>query len=139
MACVVAISQPLISPPRSAHQRSDGLMPRPAETIIDAITAEMEQPVRIDRCYNVKDFRLMARRRLPGPIFHYIDGAAVVIEVSDTNPVRCTPETRCSHTHGPGCGHEQVPHGDHIDYLVDGRLHHPHDGHCDDHGPVAFG
>lgn len=29
-----------------------------------------------------------------------------------------------------------VPHGDHIDYLVDGRLHHPHDDHCDDHGPV---
>ncbi len=32
--------------------------------------------MRIDRCYNVKDFRLMARRRLPGPIFHYIDGGA---------------------------------------------------------------
>jgi L-lactate dehydrogenase (cytochrome) len=51
-------------------------MPRPAEAIVDAIIAEMEQRVRIDRCYNVKDFRLMARRRLPGPIFHYIDGAA---------------------------------------------------------------
>ena len=32
--------------------------------------------MRIDRCNNVGDFRLMARRRLPGPIFHYIDGAA---------------------------------------------------------------
>jgi hypothetical protein len=32
-----------------------------------------------------------------------------------------------------------VPHGDHVDYLVDGRLHHPHDSHCDDHGPVALG
>jgi L-lactate dehydrogenase (cytochrome) len=32
--------------------------------------------VRIDRCNNVADFRLMARRRLPGPIFHYIDGGA---------------------------------------------------------------
>jgi len=36
----------------------------------------MEEAVRIDRCNNVKDFRSMARRRLPGPIFHYIDGAA---------------------------------------------------------------
>src|SRR5215207_2372686 len=36
----------------------------------------MEEPVRIDRCNNVKDFRSMAKRRLPGPIFHYIDGAA---------------------------------------------------------------
>jgi len=32
--------------------------------------------VRIDRCNNIGDFRSMARRRLPGPIFHYIDGAA---------------------------------------------------------------
>jgi hypothetical protein len=44
--------------------------------VVAAIIPEMEQPVRIDRCYNVKDFRLTARRRLPGPIFHYIDGAA---------------------------------------------------------------
>jgi L-lactate dehydrogenase (cytochrome) len=51
-------------------------MPRPAEAIVAAIIPEMEQPARIDRCYNVKDFRLMARRKLPGPIFHYIDGAA---------------------------------------------------------------
>jgi L-lactate dehydrogenase (cytochrome) len=36
----------------------------------------MERPVRIDRCNNVMDFRSMARRRLPQPIFHYIDGAA---------------------------------------------------------------
>jgi L-lactate dehydrogenase (cytochrome) len=35
-----------------------------------------EEPVRIDRCKNIGDFRSMARRRLPGPIFHYIDGAA---------------------------------------------------------------
>ncbi len=30
----------------------------------------------IDRCNNIADFRTMAKRRLPGPIFHYIDGAA---------------------------------------------------------------
>ncbi|WP_233234533.1 alpha-hydroxy acid oxidase [Bordetella sp. LUAb4] len=28
------------------------------------------------QCQNFHDFRLMARRRLPGPIFNYIDGAA---------------------------------------------------------------
>lgn len=27
-------------------------------------------------CHNVEDFRRLAKRRLPGPIFHYIDGAA---------------------------------------------------------------
>ena len=30
----------------------------------------------LDQCYNTQQFRLLARRRLPGPIFHYIDGAA---------------------------------------------------------------
>ncbi|MGQ9896442.1 MAG: hypothetical protein ACUVR8_02630 [Acidobacteriota bacterium] len=60
------------------------------------------------------------------------------IGVSSTNPDGCAPyATACAHVHGPGCGHEAVPHGDHVDYLVDGRLHHVHDGHCDDHGPVT--
>jgi L-lactate dehydrogenase (cytochrome) len=27
-------------------------------------------------CHNVEDFRRLARRRLPGPVYHYIDGAA---------------------------------------------------------------
>lgn len=31
---------------------------------------------KIDACCNVRDFRKLARRRLPAPIFHYIDGAA---------------------------------------------------------------
>jgi L-lactate dehydrogenase (cytochrome) len=32
--------------------------------------------MRLSKCHNVKDFRAMARRKLPSPIFHYIDGAA---------------------------------------------------------------
>ena len=32
--------------------------------------------MRIEHCYNIEDFRSIARRRPPGPIFHYIDGAA---------------------------------------------------------------
>jgi hypothetical protein len=31
---------------------------------------------------------------------------------------------------------EQVPHGDHSHYLVEGRLHNPHGDHCHDHGPL---
>jgi L-lactate dehydrogenase (cytochrome) len=30
----------------------------------------------INNCYNTKDFRKLAKRKLPSPIFHYIDGAA---------------------------------------------------------------
>ena len=64
-----------------------------------------------------------------------------VIEVGAKNPAQCTPDHVCGghagdHRHGPGCGHEAVPHGDHVDYLVDGHLHHPHGNHCDNHGPV---
>ena len=32
--------------------------------------------MRLGDCYNFHDFRELARRRLPGPIFNYIDGAA---------------------------------------------------------------
>lgn len=37
------------------------------------------------------------------------------------------------HTHGEGCGHVMVQHGDHWDYLHEGHLHHVHDGHVDEH------
>jgi hypothetical protein len=63
------------------------------------------------------------------------------IEANTQNPAHCTPQHACasheaSHQHGPQCGHEAVPHGDHTDYLVGGHLHHPHTGHCDDHGAL---
>jgi hypothetical protein len=66
-----------------------------------------------------------------------------VIEVSAANPDGCTPGHACggheaNHVHGEGCGHERVPHGDHVDYLVDGHLHHVHSGHCDDHGKIEM-
>ncbi|MDX2268079.1 MAG: hypothetical protein NW208_08225 [Bryobacter sp.] len=65
------------------------------------------------------------------------------LEVTGANPADCTEGHACAghaadHVHGPGCGHEAVPHGDHVDYLVDGHLHHPHNGHCDNHGSVQL-
>lgn len=59
------------------------------------------------------------------------------LAVGAANPADCAP-TACAHAHGPACGHEAIPHGDHVDYLVDGRLHHAHDGHCDDHDAVEM-
>ena len=63
------------------------------------------------------------------------------LSIGNANPNMCTPDHDCnahnrSHTHGPDCGHERVPHGDHVDYLVAGHLHHSHDTHCDDHGSL---
>ena len=30
----------------------------------------------LKNCYNFEDFRKLAKKRLPAPIFHYIDGGA---------------------------------------------------------------
>jgi zinc transport system permease protein len=37
------------------------------------------------------------------------------------------------HEHGPGCGHEIVGHGDHVDYLHEGHRHAAHGAHYDEH------
>jgi hypothetical protein len=76
---------------------------------------------------------------------HHVHGDHVdehALAVGGQNPADCTPGHACasheaSHVHGPDCGHDAVKHGDHTDYVVDGHLHHVHDGHCDDHGPVS--
>jgi hypothetical protein len=65
-----------------------------------------------------------------------------VLAEGGSNPSNCTPSHACGdhddkHSHGAGCGHEAIPHGDHTDYLVKEHLHHAHQGHCDDHGAVA--
>ena len=78
-----------------------------------------------------------------GHLHHPHDGHVDehIIAVDAQNPAACTPGHDCgahdgAHAHAPGCGHPAVPHGDHDDYLVSDHLHHVHDGHCDDHGPV---
>lgn len=77
---------------------------------------------------------------------HHVHGDHVdehSLTVDERNPEGCTPRHGCgahgeTHAHGPDCGHETVPHGDHVDYLVEGHLHHPHGDHCDDHGKVQL-
>ena len=64
-----------------------------------------------------------------------------VLAIGAGNPADCTPDHTCDshdsgHQHGPSCGHEAIPHGDHVDYLVNGHLHFPHGAHCDHHGLV---
>jgi hypothetical protein len=79
-----------------------------------------------------------------GHLHHAHDGHVdeCSLSVDSKNPAACTPDHACAahdagHVHGPGCGHDAVPHGDHVDYLVGGHLHHPCKGHCDDHGAVS--
>lgn len=54
-------------------------------------------------------------------------------ESSQTSQTSHATHGAHAHEHGPDCAHLAI---DHVDYLVGGHLHHPHDGHCDDHGPV---
>ena len=37
------------------------------------------------------------------------------------------------HEHGVDCGHEALPHEDHVDYVHDGHRHALHEGHYDEH------
>lgn len=73
---------------------------------------------------------------------HHVHGDHIdehTLEVNDKNPAECNHGFHCGeHIHGEGCGHEAVPHGDHIDYIVNGRLHHQHGDHCDDHGAIEI-
>lgn len=56
------------------------------------------------------------------------------IDVTAQNPAECR-QTACTEDH---TAHPDVPHGDHVDRLINGRLHHDHAGHCDDHGTVKI-
>ena len=46
---------------------------------------------------------------------------------------RRRPTENHRHEHGPGCGHETISHGDHVDYLHDGHRHAAHGAHYDHH------
>lgn len=43
------------------------------------------------------------------------------------------PHAGHMHVHGPGCGHDAVPHGDHVDYRHGEHLHAGHGVHYDEH------
>ena len=69
----------------------------------------------------------------------HVDECTVAVDTRNVNACMsghaCTSH-ESSHRHSAGCGHEAVPHGDHVDYLVGNHLHHAHAGHCDNHGPM---
>ncbi|MGH7231067.1 MAG: hypothetical protein ACREJU_06870 [Nitrospiraceae bacterium] len=78
---------------------------------------------------------------------HHVHGDHVdehALAVGPSNPAACTSDHACEghdngHRHHPECGHQPVPHGDHVDYVVHGHLHYQHGAHCDNHGAVTIG
>ncbi|MEE4155416.1 MAG: hypothetical protein V2I27_14760 [Erythrobacter sp.] len=64
-----------------------------------------------------------------------------MIAVSSVNPDvhELSGPVNDDHAHGhQGEEHAMVQHGSHMDYVHDGRLHHAHGDHFDDHGPVKM-
>lgn len=53
---------------------------------------------------------------------------------SRDNSCFCSLTKVLKHHHSLTCGHPYIIHKGHLDFIVEGRLHHPHDDHCDDHG-----
>jgi len=66
-------------------------------------------------------------------IFHFEEKNKTKIE-----NCLCEETMFMKHIHNASCGHPKVFHDDHYDYIVDGRLHHVHGNHCDDHGKVLI-
>ena len=48
----------------------------------------------------------------------------------------CRETKEYHHFHGSFCEHLRIVHNGHVDFIVDGHLHFPHEGHCDDHGRI---
>jgi hypothetical protein len=76
--------------------------------------------------------------RYPRDRANVVSGANVGVEAttegSTMSPTDIHAEhTTAEHQHGEGCGHEAVPHEDHVDYVHDGHKHAVHDDHYDEH------
>jgi zinc transport system permease protein len=68
---------------------------------------------------------LLARRRMV---------TAVHAAAATARPDAAEPESAGHpHLHSTACGHESIPHGDHVDYLHDGHRHAAHADHYDEH------
>lgn len=67
----------------------------------------------------------------------FLGVAAVMAIVAAATAHRHRVAERHPHEHGPGCGHEAIPHGDHVDYLHGDHRHAPHGGHYDEHKQVT--
>lgn len=66
-------------------------------------------------------------------IAFFLVASALGVTLRRAAKARHTSAERHTHEHGPGCGHAQVSHGDHIDYLHDGHRHAAHADHWDEH------
>lgn len=64
-----------------------------------------------------------------------------VLEITAANPAdeSLGKAEDTDHMHGSkDCEHPRIQHGDHIDYIHDGHLHHVHGDHVDEHGAIQI-
>jgi hypothetical protein len=66
---------------------------------------------------------------------HYDDHGSIAMNNNDRGTASASDDwITHAHSHGVGCGHPAVAHGDHTDYVHDGHFHAPHGDHYHDHG-----
>ena len=75
---------------------------------------------------------------------HHVHGDHViehVLEVTAANPVSeeiVRHVNEGGHVHEKGGAHPRIQHGEHFDYIHNGRLHFMHGDHVDDHGAISI-
>src|SRR5690606_36922190 len=68
---------PVISDYICKHEAQMNSLPRAAAALGSRAMDRLKPRIRrLSDCHNIADFRALAKRRLPFPVFHYIDGAA---------------------------------------------------------------
>jgi hypothetical protein len=75
----------------------------------------------------------------------FVDQTAIVWNQKTEIAVSITPVSPgkllvfTTHVDGPNCGHEAVPHGDHMAQMIKDYIHRPPETHCDDqHGKLSI-
>jgi DNA-binding transcriptional ArsR family regulator len=66
-------------------------------------------------------------------IEHACEGPRALFEKEGKEPIVPQVHANHPHKHGPGCGHIAIGHGDHVDFLHDGHLHHQNGGVVEEH------
>lgn len=52
----------------------------------------------------------------------------------ESKECNCSEHSGLEHILSGDCEHQVVAHGDHLDVVINGQLHHPHNEHYDYHG-----
>jgi len=70
---------------------------------------------------------ILRRRHRPAPVL------PAAVDDDDLAALHVVVTEGHTHQHHPGCGHREVQHGDHTDFIHEGHRHAAHADHYDEH------